>query len=70
VALAVGFTALGTNNLEVVNKLKELLYTDSIVAGESAGIAIGLLLVGRGAGNVHNNLDPKDVDEINQISPS
>ena len=51
-ALGVGLTALGTNNLEIVNELMELLETDSAVTGEAAGIAIGLVLVGSGAGNV------------------
>jgi len=66
-ALGVGLTALGTNSLDVINELKELIYTDSAVAGEAAGIAIGLVLVGSGAGNVRNNLDPKDADEINEV---
>jgi len=64
-ALAVGLTALGTNDLETVNDLKELLYTDSAVAGEGAGMAIGMVLVGSGEGNVHHNeSDMRDVYEI------
>lgn len=66
-ALGVGLTALGTNNLEIVNELMELLETDSAATGEAAGIAIGLVLVGSGAGNVQNNLDPKDADGINEV---
>lgn len=66
-ALGVGLTALGTNKLEVLNELKELIYTDSAVSGEAAGIAIGLVLVGSGAGNVRHNLDSPDADEINEI---
>jgi 26S proteasome regulatory subunit N2 len=66
-ALGVGLTALGTNNIEVVNELKELLYTDSAVAGEGAGIAIGMVLVGSGAGNVNNSVDPQDAQEIADI---
>lgn len=47
-ALGVGLTALGSSNMEVVNELKDLLYTDSAVAGEAAGISIGLVLAGSG----------------------
>ncbi|KAL7546303.1 hypothetical protein ACHAWF_009632, partial [Thalassiosira exigua] len=50
-ALGVGLTALGSRDLDVVAELKELLYTDSAVAGEAASIAIGMVLVGSGAGN-------------------
>lgn len=66
-ALGVGLTALGTNKLDVVNELKDLIYTDSAVSGEAAGIAIGLVLVGSGAGNVRNNLDPNEAEEINEV---
>lgn len=66
-ALGVGLTAIGTNNIEIVNELKELLYTDSAVAGEGAGIAIGLVLVGSGAGNIHNNIDPQNAEEMADI---
>lgn len=50
-ALGVGLTGLGSGDLDVVNELKELLYTDSAVAGEAASIAMGMVLVGSGAGN-------------------
>jgi 26S proteasome regulatory subunit N2 len=50
-ALGVGLTSFGSANLDVVNELKELLYTDSAVAGEAASIAMGMVLVGSGAGN-------------------
>jgi len=50
-ALGVGLTSLGSGDLDVVNELKELLYTDSAVAGEAASIAMGMVLVGSGAGN-------------------
>jgi 26S proteasome regulatory subunit N2 len=55
-ALGVGLTAMGTADLTVVNELKELLDTDSAAAGEAAGMAMGMVLVGTGAGNVHNSL--------------
>lgn len=66
-ALGVGLTALGTNKLEIINDLKELIYTDSAVSGEAAGIALGLVLVGSGAGNVRNNLNAGEADEINEV---
>ncbi len=66
-ALGVGLTTMGTNNLDVVNDLKELLYTDSAVAGEGAGIAIGMVLVGSGAGNIQNNIEPQNAEEIADI---
>jgi len=55
-ALGVGLTNMGTASLEIVNELKELLYTDSAVAGEAAGLAIGMVLVGTGAGNATHSL--------------
>lgn len=50
-ALGVGLTAFGTADLEIVTELKDLIETDSAVAGEAAGIAIGLVLMGTGIGN-------------------
>jgi 26S proteasome regulatory subunit N2 len=44
--LGLGLAALGTNDEEVFEDIKGVLYTDSAVAGESAGIGMGLLLVG------------------------
>jgi len=53
-ALGVGLTALGTADLEIVQELKELIETDSAVAGEAGGIAIGLVLAGSGVGNLES----------------
>jgi len=66
-ALGVGLTAFGTNKVEIVHELKELLYTDSAISGEAAGIAIGMVLVGSGAGNEHNSLPPDTVDELLEV---
>ncbi|CAI5480642.1 unnamed protein product [Closterium sp. Yama58-4] len=44
--LGVGLAAMGTGEEEVYEDVKSVLYTDSAVAGEAAGIAMGLLLVG------------------------
>jgi len=55
-ALGVGLTAMGTADLAIVQELKQVLDTDSAVAGEAAGMAIGMVLVGTGAGNTVNSL--------------
>lgn len=47
-ALGIGLTALGTADAAIVQELKDLLDTDSAVAGEAAGIAMGMVLVGTG----------------------
>lgn len=58
-ALGVGLASFGSGDLEVVNELKELLYTDSAVAGEAASMAIGMVLAGSGAGNASDNPSPE-----------
>ncbi|WIA09523.1 hypothetical protein OEZ85_008919 [Tetradesmus obliquus] len=47
--LGLGLAALGTNDEEVFEDLKNVLYTDDAVAGEAAGIAMGLLCCGSGS---------------------
>jgi 26S proteasome regulatory subunit N2 len=66
-ALGVGLTAMGSADVILVNELKQVLDTDSAVAGEAAGIAIGMVLVGTGAGNLHNSLPDRSKDELNEI---
>ncbi|KAL9232768.1 hypothetical protein vseg_007838 [Gypsophila vaccaria] len=44
--LGLGLAALGTADEEVFEDIKNVLYTDSAVAGEAAGISMGLLMVG------------------------
>jgi len=66
-ALGVGLTSMGSYELAAVNELKDLLDTDSAVAGEAAGMAIGMVLVGSGAGNVHNSLPAQDKEEIMEL---
>jgi len=66
-ALGVGLTAFGSGDLEIVNELKELLYTDSAVAGEAAGMALGMVLVGSGAGNTKSSVPPGDAEELLEI---
>ncbi|KAK8914111.1 hypothetical protein KSP39_PZI024134 [Platanthera zijinensis] len=44
--LGLGLAALGTADEEIYEEVKNVLYTDSAVAGEAAGISMGLLMVG------------------------
>ena len=44
--LGLGLAALGTNDDELFEDIKNVLYLDSAVAGEAAGLALGLLTVG------------------------
>ena len=44
--LGLGLAALGTEDEMVFEEIKNVLYTDSAVAGEAAGIALGLVSVG------------------------
>ena len=62
-ALGVGLTSFGSSDLDVVNELKELLYTDSAVAGEAAAYSMGMVLVGSGAGNASSSVN----DELTEI---
>lgn len=39
-------SALGTADEDIYDDVKNVLYTDSAVAGEAAGISMGLLMVG------------------------
>jgi len=66
-ALGVGLTSMGSADYSIVNELKELLDTDSAVAGEAAGMAMGMVLVGTGAGNTHNSLPSQGKEEIMEI---
>ncbi|KAL8172299.1 hypothetical protein V2J09_024103 [Rumex salicifolius] len=44
--LGLGLASLGTADEDIFEDIKTVLYTDSAVAGEAAGIAMGLLMVG------------------------
>ncbi|KAF5452137.1 hypothetical protein F2P56_027170 [Juglans regia] len=44
--LGLGLAALGTADEEIYDDIKNVLYTDGAVAGEAAGISMGLLMVG------------------------
>lgn len=54
--LGVGLTTMATGSIEVLRELKEVLDTDSAVAGEAAGVAMGLVLVGAGSNHTHEDL--------------
>ncbi|KAF6144295.1 hypothetical protein GIB67_024522 [Kingdonia uniflora] len=47
--LGLGLAALGTADEAIYEDVKNVLYTDSAVAGEAAGISMGLLMVGCGS---------------------
>jgi len=46
--LGVGVAGMGTGSKEVVEELKNALFTDSAISGQAAGIGIGLVLLGSG----------------------
>ncbi|CAL0312393.1 unnamed protein product [Lupinus luteus] len=54
--LGLGLASLGTADEEVYDEIKNVLYTDSAVAGEAAGISMGLLMVGTGSGKANEML--------------
>ncbi|KAJ3119649.1 proteasome regulatory particle base subunit [Nowakowskiella sp. JEL0407] len=44
--LGLGVAAMATDNMDVYEDLKNILYSDSAVAGEAAGLAMGLVMLG------------------------
>lgn len=44
--LGLGLAAMGTNRIDIYNKLKNYLFLDDAVTGEAAGIAMGLVMLG------------------------
>src|SRR5206468_1899222 len=48
--LGLGLTAMSTGSQELFETLKGIVMQESAVAGESAGIAMGLILLGTGNG--------------------
>lgn len=58
--LGIGLCGLASQDYEVYEELKAVLFTDSAIAGEGAGIAIGLLLLGAG-GDDRNGEIVKDL---------
>ncbi|OIW15206.1 hypothetical protein TanjilG_08798 [Lupinus angustifolius] len=54
--LGLGLSSLGTADEDVYEEIKNVLYTDSAVAGEAAGISMGLLMVGTGSDKANEML--------------
>jgi len=48
-ALGLGIAAMGSKNMETFEDLKTVLFMDLAVAGEAAGYAMGLIMMGTGA---------------------
>ncbi|KAF5312814.1 hypothetical protein D9619_003415 [Psilocybe cf. subviscida] len=48
-ALGLGVAGMGSKSLEAFEDLKNVLFTDSAVAGEAAGFAMGLVMLGTAA---------------------
>ncbi len=48
-ALGLGIAGMGSKNMETFEDLKTTLFTDSAVAGEAAGYAMGLIMLGTAA---------------------
>ncbi|THV07679.1 26S proteasome regulatory complex, non-ATPase subcomplex, Rpn2/Psmd1 subunit [Dendrothele bispora CBS 962.96] len=48
-ALGLGIAAMGSKNFETFEDLKNVLFMDSAVAGEAAGYAMGLIMLGTAA---------------------
>ena len=49
-ALGLGVAGMGSKSVEAFDDLKTVLFTDSAVAGEAAGYAMGLVMLGTAAG--------------------
>jgi 26S proteasome regulatory subunit N2 len=50
--LGIGLAGMATDNEELLEDLKSVLFTDSAVAGEAAGLAMGLVMLGTANGRV------------------
>jgi hypothetical protein len=48
--------SLGTADEDIYEEIKNVLYTDSVVAGEATGISMGLLMVGTGSDKANEML--------------
>ncbi|GAA6058795.1 hypothetical protein JCM10212_001911 [Sporobolomyces blumeae] len=48
-ALGLGVAAMGSGNEEIYDALRDVLFNDSAIAGEAAGYAMGLVMLGSGS---------------------
>ncbi|PWW75040.1 26S proteasome regulatory complex, non-ATPase subcomplex, Rpn2/Psmd1 subunit [Tuber magnatum] len=48
-ALGLGVAGMATGNLAIYDKLRTVLYSDSAIAGEAVGLAMGLVMLGTGS---------------------
>ncbi|KAL8279340.1 hypothetical protein RQP46_008152 [Phenoliferia psychrophenolica] len=48
-ALGLGVAAMGSGNEEIYDQLRDVLFNDSAIAGEAAGYAMGLVMLGTGS---------------------
>ncbi|TRM60265.1 armadillo-type protein [Schizophyllum amplum] len=55
-ALGLGVAAMGSNSMDAFEDLKNLLFMDSAVAGEAAGFAMGLVMLGTAAEDPVNEM--------------
>lgn len=54
--IGLGLLGMGSNDEEILMRLKEILFADTAVAGESAGIAIGMVSLGSGSSEIAHEL--------------
>jgi 26S proteasome regulatory subunit N2 len=47
-ALGLGIAGMGTEDVEIFDKLKDILFQDSALNGEAVGLAMGLIMLGTG----------------------
>ncbi|KTW26390.1 hypothetical protein T552_02872 [Pneumocystis carinii B80] len=59
-ALGLGVAGMATGDEEIYEDLKDVLFTDSAVAGEAAGLAMGLVMLGTAS--------PRAIDEMLQYA--
>ncbi|KDQ63503.1 hypothetical protein JAAARDRAFT_119183 [Jaapia argillacea MUCL 33604] len=55
-SLGLGIAGMGGRNAEAYDDLKQTLFTDSAVAGEAAGYAMGLIMLGTADGNAADEM--------------
>mmetsp|Transcript_18315 Transcript_18315/g.25730 ORF Transcript_18315/g.25730 Transcript_18315/m.25730 type:complete len:702 (-) Transcript_18315:909-3014(-) len=54
--LGLGLTCMATQRMDIYEKIKAIVFTESAVAGEAAGLSMGLVLLGSGNGEALDNM--------------